>query len=100
VLTDAAINCRSDKLQGLKGESDHRKLIPAVPASTGTATSRCNHRGSPRCGYTIPPTRISTPRPDFGQARSCGSLDDYGYSDYRSYNEKPRNVAGLFVRRA
>ncbi len=39
VLTDAAIHGRSDSLRGLKENVIIGKLIPAVPASSGTATS-------------------------------------------------------------
>ncbi len=58
VLTDAAINCRSDKLIGLKENVIIGKLIPAVPASTGTGTSRSSRPRRPARPRT--PSRRTT----------------------------------------
>ncbi len=65
VLTDAAINSRSDKLIGLKENVIIGKLIPAVPVSTVTATSRFSRpkRRVPRptrCRRTTTPTTART----------------------------------------
>jgi hypothetical protein len=53
ILTDAAINGKRDKLVGLKENVIIGKLIPAAPASAGTATSR----SSPPRRPARPPTR-------------------------------------------
>ncbi|AQA01807.1 DNA-directed RNA polymerase subunit beta' [Mycobacterium sp. MS1601] len=85
VLTDAAINCRSDKLQGLKENVIIGKLIPA---GTGIARYR-DIRVQPTeearaAAYTIPSYEDQYYSPDFGQATGAAvPLDDYGYSDYR-----------------
>ena len=85
VLTDAAINCRSDKLQGLKENVIIGKLIPA---GTGIARYR-NIQVRPTeearaAAYTIPTYEDQYYSPDFGQQTGPAvPLDDYGYGDYR-----------------
>ncbi|MGV0684504.1 DNA-directed RNA polymerase subunit beta' [Mycolicibacterium thermoresistibile] len=85
VLTDAAINCRSDKLQGLKENVIIGKLIPA---GTGIPRYR-NIQVQPTeearaAAYTIPTYEDQYYSPDFGQATGAAvPLDDYGYGDYR-----------------
>jgi len=85
VLTDAAINCRSDKLNGLKENVIIGKLIPA---GTGIARYR-NIQVQPTeearaAAYTIPSYEDQYYSPDFGQSTGAAvPLDDYGYSDYR-----------------
>ncbi|MCB9440855.1 MAG: DNA-directed RNA polymerase subunit beta' [Mycolicibacterium sp.] len=85
VLTDAAINCRSDRLNGLKENVIIGKLIPA---GTGIARYR-NIAVQPTeearaAAYTIPSYEDQYYSPDFGQATGAAvPLDDYGYSDYR-----------------
>jgi DNA-directed RNA polymerase subunit beta' len=85
VLTDAAINCRSDKLQGLKENVIIGKLIPA-----GTGINRYRNiqvqptEEARAAAYTIPSYEDQYYNPDFGQATGAAvPLDDYGYSDYR-----------------
>jgi DNA-directed RNA polymerase subunit beta' len=85
VLTDAAINCRSDKLQGLKENVIIGKLIPA-----GTGINRYRNiqveptEEARAAAYTIPSYEDQYYSPDFGQAAGAAvPLDDYGYSDYR-----------------
>ncbi|MCG5431904.1 DNA-directed RNA polymerase subunit beta' [Mycobacterium sp. MYCO198283] len=85
VLTDAAINCRSDKLQGLKENVIIGKLIPA-----GTGINRYRNiqvqptEEARAAAYTIPSYEDQYYSPDFGQATGAAvPLDDYGYSDYR-----------------
>ncbi|WP_029106814.1 DNA-directed RNA polymerase subunit beta' [Mycobacterium sp. URHD0025] len=85
VLTDAAINCRSDKLQGLKENVIIGKLIPA---GTGIARYRDIQvqptEEARAAAYTIPSYEDQYYSPDFGQATGAAvPLDDYGYSDYR-----------------
>ncbi|WP_304114617.1 DNA-directed RNA polymerase subunit beta', partial [Mycolicibacterium bacteremicum] len=85
VLTDAAINCRSDKLMGLKENVIIGKLIPA---GTGIARYRdiqVNPTEEARAAaYTIPSYEDQYYSPDFGQSTGAAvPLDDYGYSDYR-----------------
>ena len=86
VLTDAAINCRSDRLNGLKENVIIGKLIPA---GTGIGRYR-NIQVQPTeearaAAYTIPSYEDQYYSPDFGQATGVAvPLDDYGYSDYRS----------------
>ncbi len=86
VLTDAAINCRSDKLMGLKENVIIGKLIPA-----GTGIARYRDiavqptEEARAAAYTIPSYEDQYYSPDFGQATGAAvPLDDYGYSDYRS----------------
>ena len=85
VLTDAAINCRSDRLNGLKENVIIGKLIPA---GTGIARYR-NIQVQPTeearaAAYTIPSYEDQYYSPDFGQgAGQAVPLDDYGFSDYR-----------------
>ena len=85
VLTDAAINCRSDRLNGLKENVIIGKLIPA---GTGIGRYR-NIQVQPTeearaAAYTIPSYEDQYYSPDFGQATGAAvPLDDYGYSDYR-----------------
>ena len=85
VLTDAAINCRSDRLKGLKENVIIGKLIPA-----GTGISRYRNiqvqptEEARAAAYTIPSYEDQYYSPDFGQATGAAvPLDDYGYSDYR-----------------
>lgn len=85
VLTDAAINCRSDKLQGLKENVIIGKLIPA-----GTGINRYRNiqvqptEEARAAAYTIPSYEDQYYSPDFGQASGAAvPLDDYGFSDYR-----------------
>jgi len=85
VLTDAAINCRSDKLLGLKENVIIGKLIPA-----GTGINRYRNiqvqptEEARAAAYTIPSYEDQYYSPDFGQATGPAvPLDDYGYSDYR-----------------
>lgn len=85
VLTDAAINCRSDKLNGLKENVIIGKLIPA-----GTGISRYRNiqvqptEEARAAAYTIPSYEDQYYSPDFGQASGAAvPLDDYGFSDYR-----------------
>lgn len=85
VLTDAAINCRSDKLQGLKENVIIGKLIPA---GTGIARYRDIQvqptEEARAAAYTIPSYEDQYYSPDFGAATGAAvPLDDYGYSDYR-----------------
>ena len=85
VLTDAAINCRSDKLNGLKENVIIGKLIPA-----GTGINRYRNiqveptEAARAAAYTIPSYEDHYYSPDFGQPTGAAvPLDDYGYSDYR-----------------
>src|SRR6201991_1134079 len=85
VLTDAAINCRSDRLNGLKENVIIGKLIPA-----GTGINRYRNiqvqptEEARAAAYTIPSYEDQYYSPDFGQATGAAvPLDDYGYSDYR-----------------
>ena len=85
VLTDAAINCRSDKLQGLKENVIIGKLIPA-----GTGINRYRNiqvqptEEARAAAYTIPSYEDQYYSPDFGAGTGVAvPLDDYGYSDYR-----------------
>jgi DNA-directed RNA polymerase subunit beta' len=85
VLTDAAINCRSDKLNGLKENVIIGKLIPA-----GTGINRYRNiqvqptEEARAAAYSIPSYEDQYYSPDFGQATGAAvPLDDYGYSDYR-----------------
>jgi DNA-directed RNA polymerase subunit beta' len=85
VLTDAAINCRSDKLNGLKENVIIGKLIPA---GTGIARYRDIQvqptEEARAAAYTIPSYEDQYYSPDFGQAAGAAvPLDDYGFSDYR-----------------
>ncbi len=85
VLTDAAINCRSDKLNGLKENVIIGKLIPA---GTGIARYRDIQvqptEEARAAAYTIPSYEDQYYSPDFGQASGAAvPLDDYGFSDYR-----------------
>ncbi len=86
VLTDAAINCRSDKLQRSEGERDHRQADPGryrhrpVPQHPGAAD-----RGSPRCGVHDPVLRGSVLQPGLRSGhRSRGAAGRLRiFSDYR-----------------
>src|SRR5206468_2632610 len=80
VLTDAAINCRSDKLNGLKENVIIGKLIPA-----GTGINRYRNiqvqptEEARAAAYTIPSYEDQYYSPDFGQATGAAvPLDDYG----------------------
>ena len=87
VLTDAAINCRSDKLIGLKENVIIGKLIPA-----GTGINRYRNiqvqptEEARAAAYAIPSYEDQYYSPEgFGQNTGAAvPLDDYGYSsDYR-----------------
>ncbi|WP_241386426.1 DNA-directed RNA polymerase subunit beta' [Rhodococcus sp. CH91] len=87
VLTDAAINCRSDKLIGLKENVIIGKLIPA-----GTGINKYRNievqptEEARAAAYAIPAYDDQYYSPDgFGQNTGAAvPLDDYGYSnDYR-----------------
>ena len=85
VLTDAAINSRSDKLLGLKENVIIGKLIPA-----GTGINRYRNiqvqptEEARAAAYAVPSYDDQYYSPDFGQATGAAvPLDDYGYSDYR-----------------
>ncbi|SKO43466.1 DNA-directed RNA polymerase beta' chain [Mycobacteroides abscessus subsp. bolletii] len=85
VLTDAAINCRSDRLNGLKENVIIGKLIPA-----GTGINRYRNisvqptEEARAAAYTIPSYEDQYYSPDFGSNTGAAvPLDDYGYSDYR-----------------
>jgi len=85
VLTDAAINCRSDRLNGLKENVIIGKLIPA-----GTGISRYRNitvqptEEARAAAYTIPSYEDQYYSPDFGQGSGQAvPLDDYGFSDYQ-----------------
>ena len=99
VLTDAAINCRSDKLQGLKENVIIGKLIPA---GTGIARYRDIQvqptEEARAAAYTIPSYEDQYYSPDFGQATGAAvPLDDYGYSRLPLVTtEGPRLRAGAF----
>ncbi len=85
VLTDAAINCRSDRLNGLKENVIIGKLIPA---GTGIARYRDIQvqptEEARAAAYTIPSYEDQYYSPDFGQSSGQAvPLDDYGFSDYR-----------------
>ena len=73
VLTDAAINCRSDKLNGLKENVIIGKLIPA---GTGIARYRdiqvSADRGGPRRGVHDPVLRGSVLQPGLRPEHRCG----------------------------
>ncbi|MGW0161170.1 DNA-directed RNA polymerase subunit beta' [Mycobacterium sp. NPDC003323] len=85
VLTDAAINCRSDKLQGLKENVIIGKLIPAGTGINRYRNIQVNPTEEARAAaYTIPSYEDQYYSPDFGQSTGAAvPLDDYGYSDYR-----------------
>lgn len=86
VLTDAAINCRSDKLIGLKENVIIGKLIPA-----GTGINRYRNiqvqptEEARAAAYAVPSYDDTYYTPDgFGQSTGAAvPLDDYGFSDYR-----------------
>ena len=87
VLTDAAINCRSDKLIGLKENVIIGKLIPA-----GTGINRYRNiqvqptEEARAAAYAVPSYDDQYYSPDgFGQNTGAAvPLDDYGFSnDYR-----------------
>ena len=105
MLTDAAINCRSDKLQGLKENVIIGKLIPA-----GTGINRYRNiqvqptEEARAAAYTIPSYEDQYYSPDFGQATGAAvPLDDYGYSrlplSSASRRKSPRThgVSGAFA---
>ena len=85
VLTDAAINARSDSCVGLKENVIIGKLIPA---GTGTARYR-NIRVEPTeearaAAYTMAATRTRTGRPRLRRrSGQAVPLEDYDYRDYR-----------------
>src|SRR5574337_1293957 len=85
VLTDAAINCRSDRLQGLKENVIIGKLIPAGTGITRYRDIQVQPTEEARAAaYTIPSYEDQYYSPDFGAATGAAvPLDDYGYSDYR-----------------
>ncbi|MFD4264600.1 DNA-directed RNA polymerase subunit beta' [Rhodococcus sp. NPDC058481] len=87
VLTDAAINCRSDKLIGLKENVIIGKLIPA-----GTGINRYRNiqvqptEEARAAAYAVPSYDDQYYSPEgFGQGTGAAvPLDDYGFStDYR-----------------
>ncbi|MDG3009161.1 DNA-directed RNA polymerase subunit beta' [Rhodococcus sp. D2-41] len=88
VLTDAAINCRSDKLIGLKENVIIGKLIPA-----GTGINRYRNiqvqptEEARAAAYAVPAYDDQYYSPDMGFGTTTGAavpLDDYGFStDYR-----------------
>ncbi|MEU8896572.1 DNA-directed RNA polymerase subunit beta' [Nocardia sp. NPDC048505] len=86
VLTDAAINCRSDKLIGLKENVIIGKLIPA-----GTGINRYRNiqvqptEEARQAAYAVPSYDDTYYSPDsFGSSTGAAvPLDDYGFSDYR-----------------
>ena len=86
VLTDAAINCRSDKLIGLKENVIIGKLIPA-----GTGINRYRNiqvqptEEARAAAYAVPSYDDTYYSPDgFGSSSGVAvPLDDYGYGDYR-----------------
>jgi DNA-directed RNA polymerase subunit beta' len=86
VLTDAAINCRSDKLIGLKENVIIGKLIPA-----GTGINRYRNiqvqptEEARAAAYAVPSYDDTYYSPDsFGSSTGAAvPLDDYGFSDYR-----------------
>nr|WP_314143910.1 DNA-directed RNA polymerase subunit beta' [uncultured Rhodococcus sp.] len=87
VLTDAAINCRSDKLIGLKENVIIGKLIPA-----GTGINRYRNitvqptEEARAAAYAVPSYDDQYYSPDgFGQGTGAAvPLDDYGFSnEYR-----------------
>src|ERR1700720_1899342 len=85
VLTDAAINCRSDRLNGLKENVIIGKLIPAGAGVGRYRNIQVQPTEEARAAaYTIPSYEDQYYSPDFGQATGAAvPLDDYGYSDYR-----------------
>ena len=86
VLTDAAINCRSDKLIGLKENVIIGKLIPA-----GTGINRYRNitvqptEEARAAAYAVPSYDDQYYSPEgFGAGTGAAvPLDDYGFSDYR-----------------
>jgi DNA-directed RNA polymerase subunit beta' len=85
VLTQAAMEGKSDPLMGLKENVIIGKLIPA-----GTGINRYRNiavqptEEARAAAYTIPSYEDQYYSPDFGQATGAAvPLDDYGYSDYR-----------------
>ncbi|CAM3957953.1 DNA-directed RNA polymerase subunit beta' [Smaragdicoccus niigatensis] len=86
VLTDAAINCRSDKLIGLKENVIIGKLIPA-----GTGINRYRNiqvqptEEARAAAYAVPSYDDTYYSPDgFGVSSGVAvPLDDYGYGDFR-----------------
>ena len=87
VLTDAAINCRSDKLIGLKENVIIGKLIPAGTGINQYRNIQVQPTEEARAAaYAIPAYDDQYYSPDgFGQNTGAAvPLDDYGYSnDYR-----------------
>ncbi|UYP18086.1 DNA-directed RNA polymerase subunit beta' [Rhodococcus sp. Z13] len=87
VLTDAAINCRSDKLIGLKENVIIGKLIPAGTGINKYRNIQVQPTEEARAAaYAIPAYDDQYYSPDgFGQNTGAAvPLDDYGYSnDYR-----------------
>ncbi len=108
VLTDAAINCRSDKLQRSEGERDHRQADPGryryqpLPQHPGAA-----HRGGPGGGVHDPVLRGSVLQPGLRSGHRCrGSagrlrvfrlpLDSVARADAKA-PARPRRVGGFRV---
>ncbi|MFZ2529041.1 MAG: DNA-directed RNA polymerase subunit beta' [Rhodococcus sp. (in: high G+C Gram-positive bacteria)] len=87
VLTDAAINCRSDKLIGLKENVIIGKLIPAGTGINKYRNIQVQPTEEARAAaYAIPAYDDQYYSPEgFGQNTGAAvPLDDYGYSsDYR-----------------
>ena len=104
VLTDAAINCRSDKLQRSEGERDHRQADPGryryqpLPQHPGAA-----HRGGPGGGVHDPVLRGSVLQPGLRPGHRCrGSAGRLRLlaTTASSVAKKPRAARGFFVRHA
>lgn len=90
VLTDAAINCRSDKLNGLKENVIIGKLIPA-----GTGINRYRNiavqptEEARAAAYTIPSYEDQYYSPDFGAA-----IGDAGLAARLALPAAPFNMSG------
>ena len=94
VLTDAAINCRSDKLQRSEGERDHRQADPGryrhqpLPQHPGAAD-----RGGPRRGVHDPVLRGSVLQPGLRPGHRCrGSAGRLRLSATTGRCKRPRVV--------
>jgi len=104
VLTDAAINCRSDKLQGLKENLIIGKLIPA-----GTGINRYRNiqvqptEEARAAAYTIPSYEASVLqprlRPGHRTRSSAGRLRLQRLPLSHVIGKAPASCGGFFVRR-
>ena len=102
VLTDAAINCRSDKLHGSEGERDHRQADPGryrhqpVPQHPGAADRR-----GPRSGVHDPVLRGSVLQPGLRPGHRCrgaaGRLRLQRLPLSQSQGKAPATCGGFFV---